>query len=279
MYGTASVGLTTPLEVRAVLFQNGFGPTPLNGKVPVLKEWQKKTSTNRDEIALWGRLYPTATNTGALTQKVPTIDIDITIEPAAIAIEELAREEFEERGTFLTRIGKPPKRAVLLRTDEPFDKLKAEYTAPDGSHHKIEILADGRQVVMHGIHPDTGRPYVWPCASPMTIPRDDLPYVRREDAVALLDKASALLEREFGFQLVGAAKPNGHDGDHHDHADWDELVGNIVAGRDLHDSTVRLAASCIARGDDERKQRSLSRPSIAPVPHQRTSGGRSASTT
>lgn len=258
MLGTTTIQLGSSLAARVALFQNGFVPTPLHGKVPVLKEWQKKTSTNRDEIALWGRLYPTATNTGALTQKAPTIDIDITIEPAAVAIEELAREEFEERGTFLTRIGKPPKRAVLLRTDEPFDKLKAEYTAPDGSHHKIEVLADGQQVVMHGVHPDTGRPYVWPCASPMTTPRDDLPYVRRDDAVAFLDKASALLDREFGFQLVGKAKSNGHDTDgRHDPADWDELVGNIVAGRDLHDSTVRLAASCVARGDDERKTAQL----------------------
>jgi hypothetical protein len=40
-----------------------------------------------------------------------------------LAVEELARERFEERGYVLVRIGKAPKRAVLLRTDTPFPKI------------------------------------------------------------------------------------------------------------------------------------------------------------
>jgi len=34
-------------------------------------------------------------------------------------------------------------------------------------------------------------------------------------------------------------------------ADWVELVGNIISGRDLHDSATRLAAAYIASGMDE----------------------------
>ena len=39
------------------------------------------------------------------------------------AIEELVRERYEERGYVPVRIGKPPKRAIPFRTDEPFTKI------------------------------------------------------------------------------------------------------------------------------------------------------------
>ena len=84
--------------------------------------------------------------------------------------------------------------------------------------------------------------------------RDDLAYVRRDDLESFLDRATELLCREFGFQLAGKTKGNGadHDDGPHDRADWAALIGNIVAGRDLHDSTVRLAGAYITSGMDER---------------------------
>ena len=96
-----------------------------------------------------------------MCQVTPAIDIDVTIQPAAEAVERLAREMFGERGELLVRVGKAPKRAVLLRTDEPFEKLSQSFVAADGSSHKIEILGKGQQVIVDGTHPDTGRPYAW----------------------------------------------------------------------------------------------------------------------
>ena len=240
---------TDPTDARLALLAHGYAPIPCTGKAPAINGWQN-WQTNPNEIKLWLKLYPTAINTGALTKFTPAIDVDITFLPAAEAIEELAREEFEERGYVLTRIGLPPKRAVLLRTDEPFAKETRAFTAPDGSKHKIEVLGDGQQVVVDGIHPDTGKPYTWHGGSPLTIAWGDLPYVRRDDIITFLDKAVTALE-SFGFQLAGDAgggnrAANGHDDG--TRADWVILAGNIVSGTDLHDSIARLAASYISAG-------------------------------
>ena len=103
-------------EIRRALLASGYSPLPLNGKAPVLKEWQSKLQTNDGEIQLWDSMYPNATNTGILTQRTPAIDIDIIVPEAAEAIEALARETFGEHGDIITRFGHAPKRAILLRT-------------------------------------------------------------------------------------------------------------------------------------------------------------------
>jgi hypothetical protein len=189
----------------------GFAPLPLNGKRPTLKEW----TANDDEIRLWGRTYPEAENTGVLTRTAPAIDIDIMNPEAAEAVEELARERFEERGYFLVRFGKAPKRAILLRTQEPFKKLQALLIAPNGdAEQKIEILGDGQQLVVAGIHPDTNRPYTWHGGVPGEIALDALADISADEARAFLDDAVALLVRDFGYRKVGKG-PDGAE------AGWD----------------------------------------------------------
>ena len=244
----------TPAETRVAILHNGYIPIPANGKACHIKGWSTKTATNAVEIEVQSNQYRDHSNTGVLTRNAPAIDIDITFQPAAEAVEYLAKEIFEERGDAVpVRIGNAPKRAILLRTDEPFEKLARSYTAADGSQHKIEILCNGQQVIVAGIHPDTGKPYSWHGGSPLTVRRDDLAYVRRDDVESFLDRATKLLVEEFGFQLVGGkTKGNGADTGSHDRADWAALIGNILAGRDLHDSTVSLAGAYIASGMDER---------------------------
>ena len=96
------------------------------------------------------------------------------------------RERFEERGYFLVRIGKPPKRAIPFRTLEPFAKLTTNFEVPAGADaEKIEFLCDGQQFVAHGIHPGTQKPYGWFGGDPTTISYDELPvYLRRRSAAA-----------------------------------------------------------------------------------------------
>src|SRR4249920_2066978 len=153
--------MATATSVRMLLQSGGYCPIPVNGKVPAMQEWQKHIQTNPAEIELWNKLFPTATNTGILTARNPAIDIDLLNAAAAEAVENLAREMFEERGHFLVRIGKWPKRAILLRTDQPFSKLVRNVTTPSGSVEKIEVLGLGQQVVVFGTHPDTKHPYLW----------------------------------------------------------------------------------------------------------------------
>jgi hypothetical protein len=184
---------------RKRLLKAGYWPLPVSGKIPAIAGWQDIHATDKI-VDSWELKYADATNSGALTRDTPGADIDITVPAAADAVEALAREHFEERGRFLVRFGKAPKRMVLLRTDEPFYKITRKFTAPDSSEQKIEILGNGQQVVVAGIHPDTGNPYSWFGGEPGEVRREDLPYVREDDMVAFVDAAAELLIRDFGFK-------------------------------------------------------------------------------
>ena len=152
--------------------------------------------------------------------------------------------------------------------------MTRNFSAPDGSTHKIEILADGEQIVVAGIHPEIKRDYSWHGGEPWTTPREQLPYVREAELRAFLDEATRMLVEEFGFSDKGGtkqrAKANGaaNGGEHYTRSDWGELIGNILAGESLHDSITAMAASFVATGmsDDAAIERlqSLMAASAAP---------------
>jgi AAA domain/Bifunctional DNA primase/polymerase, N-terminal len=191
----------TPTEVRLALRAAGFHPIPLNGKRPQLSEWPTKIDAPPEEIKRWALTFPRSTNTGCLTVDMPTLDLDITIEPAATAVEELVRDWFDGRGAILVRIGNPPKRAMPFRTDTPFTKMTRFFLAPDRSEHKAEFLGDGQQVVITGSHPDTRKPYAW-CGgyAPGVIPWRDLPEIDAAEAENLLNFIAEMLAEKFGFR-------------------------------------------------------------------------------
>ena len=232
---------TATTALRHSLKAAGFSPLPVSGKSPYVKGWQTKLDVTSAEIDLWEKLYPYDKNTGILTKFTPAVDIDITFEPAAEAVEELAREHFDERGYFMVRIGKAPKRAILLRTDEPFAKITANLIAPDESGQKIEALGDGQQLVVFGIHPDTERPYRWHGGEPGKIKRSDLPYVREQDVRAFLDEAVALLVEQFGFKQAGAPK-TANKGDK-----WRYFAANEVVEGARNSSIASLAGHLLRR--------------------------------
>ena len=215
--------MMTPEEKRLELLAAGFSPVPVVGKRPVIDGWQHRTDSTADEIRFWGRSCPAALNTGILTTRVPALDIDIFFDPAAAAaVEALARERFEEHGYILVRFGRAPKRAILFRTDTPFDKITALLLAPDGSEERLELLGARQQVVVDGAHPDTGKPYSWHGGEPGKIKREELPYIHPEEAKTLVDDAAALLVRDYGYRRKDAArpKPTGNGADNSSPADW-----------------------------------------------------------
>lgn len=136
-----------------------------------------------EEVALWSKNFPHARNTGMLTERTPAIDIDIRQADAATAVEELARERFDGRGTILVRFGEAPKRALLFRTSRPFGKMQVGFTAPGGSPHS-----------WHGGY------------EPGAIPWSDLPEIDEREARAFLAQATDMLAKEYNFQQI---KPNG----------------------------------------------------------------------
>ena len=237
----------SPGEVRSRLRAAGFHPIPLRGKRPDMKkgwQWQTLGDASDVQIEMWGRSFPDATNTGILTKFSPAIDIDILHPEAAEAIQELVTEQFEERGHILTRIGQSPKRAILFRTDgASFKKINHPRIAPDGSEQKIELLANGQQLVVHGIHPDTSMPYVWHGGEPGEIAAQDLPYISEAEAQQLVDDAAKLLIKQFGFlektkpKTTGATEtPQG--------SNWGYYLDNVID----HDVLLQHADALLAAG-------------------------------
>jgi hypothetical protein len=236
----------TPTAIRLLLADGDYSPIPTYpNKHPACNEWEKKFKVGRAEIELWPKVYPDAKGTGILTAYVPTFDIDVLVPEAAVAVEDLVRERFDEHGPILVRFGRPPKRAIPFRCDQPFGHLEVNFIAPDGSAHKLEILGDKQQVIVAGLHGDTGKYYRWHGSAPGRVRREELPYLDVDQARQLIDDAAELLVRDFNFKIGKSAKTNGADGQP---ADWETLVANIISGADFHTSLVSLAASCIARG-------------------------------
>jgi hypothetical protein len=225
--------MTTPqTALRLHLKAAGFSPLPLYGKEPPaygknnkyggLTGWQDLHASEA-QINQWGKTWPDSTGTGILTADTPALDIDIMDSEAAEAVEALARERFGEDGDFLVRIGKPPKRAILMRTRKPFAKILRTLLAPDGTPHRIEVLGAGQQLVCFGTHPETGRPYTWHGGQPGGVWRHQLPEVSASDMQAFVDDAAELLILEHSFKDATEPKPKG--GERHRKTDnkWGEL--------------------------------------------------------
>jgi hypothetical protein len=242
----------SPEEARLGLRDGGYDPIPLNGKVPVIKAWQKQQERTREEISLWSLTHPAAMNTGVQTRSMPTLDLDILDPDAADTVENLVRDRLGERGRILVRFGARPKRAILFRTIEPFAKIVVNFAVADGAPgEKLEFLADGQQVAVDGVHPDTGRPYEWFGGSPVEIRHEDLPSIDADEAQALMNDIERLLVERFDYRLpsTGRLRGNGGAGDDREAgADWQALFDNIREGRALHDSLRDLAAKMLAAG-------------------------------
>jgi hypothetical protein len=205
------------LRLRLRLRDAGFSPIPVNGKIPNFKGWQKLSGATAEEITSWNASRPDHTNTGALTARMPTCDIDILDADAADACEQLIRDRFGDTGCILVRVGKAPKRAIPFQTAKPYDKIAANLIAPNGdTKQKIELLCKGQQVVVDGIHPDTRKPYVWSGGVPGDIKLVDLPHLNEAEARMLVRDLVELLTLEHGYNLApprpkAAANGNGHD--------------------------------------------------------------------
>jgi hypothetical protein len=240
---------------RLKLLQAGFQPIALNGKKPAWDDWPD-TEPSAEGIRHWPLQYPTAKNTGLLTAHVPTLDIDITDAKAAEAAEKVVRDLYAGQGAVLVRTGKPPKRAILFRTDTPFPKIKVKLIAPDGTKHGIEVLGQGQQVTVAGIHPDTHAPYTWADFQPGDVVRDDLPLINEADARELVSMISSVLEVSHHFTCIEESSRNGVGNGHADRGgfpdrkqpvDIDDLIATLAFGN-IYDYTGRILAAWLRSG-------------------------------
>jgi hypothetical protein len=240
----------TPTEARTKLLGQGYQPIPTVGKIPPMRGWTKRGPTSAGDIEVWSKLYAD-TNTGILCASEPCLDIDIEDPDAAAAVEALVRERFGEHGAIRVRFGRLPRRAIFFKTAKPFKHAERKFTAPNSdTKQKVEMLARGRQIIVHGIHEGTNNPYSWFGPSLCETPRRDLPEIDQAGTDALLDEIARLLVGKHGYQLAPTRK--GHSGNGHDAgpADWPVLQHDILAGHSLHESLRDLSCKMIYAGMD-----------------------------
>lgn len=122
------------------------------GKIPHFGGWQTRSFSPHE----FGKSWP---NTGLRTRLFPAIDIDVEDAAVVAAVEDVAREIL---GTTARRSRRNSARCALLyRLDgEPFKKTRIVFESSDGSAGKIEVLGDGQQLVVDGIHA-SGAPLEW----------------------------------------------------------------------------------------------------------------------
>ena len=253
---------------------HGFSCIPVNGKIPHYAGWETWHDMPEDKIRGWGTsvFFKDYLNTSFLARNNPFLDIDIYDPEAVEEIIELLSNRYDQ---FLVRTGMAPKRRVLFRlAGAPFAKYRIDLIppgGPDGKTHRIELLSDGQQFVVDGIHPDTLRPYIWNGGSPDEIDLADLPGVDEATGHTLVDECVALLLRR-GYQLVGKSKTSGNGFDHdgfdwsgifRDQLDHDALVPTAMAmmRAGMHDGAVfNLLHACIVtapHADAKRQERRL----------------------
>lgn len=236
-------------ELRLQLWRQGYTPLPLQGKLPNCRlGWQNGHNLTEDYIRAWERDFGYASNTGILAQHSPGLDLDITNTDCVEEMEALVRDRYEE-AVVLVRVGRSPKRLIPFRTEEPFKKIQLLLIGANGAGEKLEFLADGQQWAAYGIHPDTKQDYQWPLGSLVDNARADLPYMREQEALALLEDLAAIAEKH-GYTRPGHKRAGASGG--RDYIGFEDLVADIRTGAALHDSVTKIAGK-MARAQTPRQ--------------------------
>jgi hypothetical protein len=100
------------------------------------------------------------------------------------------------------------KRAIPLRlAGEPFKKIRTPiFIDAHGNENKVEVLSDGQQFIVAGIHPDTSRPYTWQPSPLHAVASDKLPSINECEASILIEQFTAIL-RQTGWKEKAIGKP------------------------------------------------------------------------
>jgi putative DNA primase/helicase len=241
------------------------------GKVPGLynktandwrgfKGWTKKT-TSDEQIAKWGT-WP-GVGVGLRAARTPGVDIDSNYEALVTAIEHACRHEL---GPAPVRGREGSARRLLVyrlaNGCAAITKQRIAWTMPGSDEvHAVELLGDGQQYVIEGVHP-SGKPYVWRSGGALHTHRhEDLTPITPGDWHTLVGIIKALVV-EYGGTLVGESRTS-HTGAAHvkvgegaiDEKHFARLAEALHAipceELDYHDWIKTLAAAKGACGGDE----------------------------
>lgn len=139
----------------------GWSFTPLNGKMPKLKGWQRRDRETVHQAKKWANLGNIGVRTGAASNGLIVIDVDPGADVSALNLPDTVRVETGRPGAF------------HLYFIAPSDLSNS---AGKLTKH-VDVRGTGGQVVFPGsVHPDTGAVYTWAEGkSPADIPIAELP--------------------------------------------------------------------------------------------------------
>lgn len=197
-----------PLSENSTLFRRiqKIGPAgDARGKAPGLRGsngWYGLDLTKDHEVE-FERWHDMGAGVGIKTgQGLVAIDADTLNKDHARIIKQ-AVEKFVGRCPPL-RIGQFPKALYLVRTDPDFIYTRIEFGSRDAKGRladRVEILADARQFVAHGIHPKTNELYDWRVD---LVAYDALPYVSSAILHEMLEELRPLLPSASELKVEGA---------------------------------------------------------------------------
>lgn len=167
-----------PVSERSTMFKRIGTPQDSRGKIPGVRgrdgNWYGIDLTtcvaDEHDLSRWSAM---GAGVGIRTGLQPdgthllVIDADTMDTEHAITIRDAVDVAF---GRPPCRIGQSPKALYLVRASAPMPYSRIEFGT-----ERVEVLSDGRQFVAEGIHPKTGKPYVWPRG---LVAFDDLPIVQ-----------------------------------------------------------------------------------------------------
>jgi P4 family phage/plasmid primase-like protien len=186
MYESGFTDLIPVIPPGASLAPSSAIPPGSVGKIPgrrlenglwVGMNW-RKTKASIDDIRTWQRW---GANCGLRSDSFPAVDIDCADPTLAQIIEDAALAQL---GPAPVRVGNPPKRLLPYRTAAPFGRMRL-WMRKNDQHYLVEVLGQGTQYLVSGIHPTTQRAYEW-SRDPAAIGAAGLTEITLEKAAAFL---------------------------------------------------------------------------------------------
>ncbi len=202
-------GIPPFASVAPELIANGYRPLPLppRSKRPALPDWTHFDASKHPNLAEF-----VDAGTGLLCgHGVNAFDVDVRHPAAASALREMLLPLFAGSPQ---RIGMAPKFCLFAQAPVGMAKINGrQFLFPgDASPHKVEVLGLGQQVVLWGVHPDTGLPYTWPECDLREVPLASLPKYSADELRALVKKCEDIIIAHGGVPISAGDDVHATDG-------------------------------------------------------------------
>ena len=188
-------------EYAERLLDNGFYPIPIleKQKRPAVKGWTNFDKIDQDQYQKLIKDHRQH-GIGILLGRVCVIDIDIMNKDLSFEVIKFIKDNI---GHAPIRIGQSPKAALFFRVEgKTFSKSSTESYIDGDEKNQVEFLSKGNQAVISGIHPNTGKNYIWADDNIIDMNINDLPPID----IKQIDYLKVIIEKKI-FTFFGKPFP------------------------------------------------------------------------